>query len=936
MKRLFLFATFALICSGQQKEHIIRFVPNPAGTESGEGQFLDLNSDARYVSVAAPTSVAAITITAVSAANPAVLTLSSNAPATVQPGSKLTITGAAGTGCTGLNAQQTVTAAAGMSVTISFDATGCTYTASSGSFRPNLRFRLPRESAVGCLVDDGNQNISVDPTCTAATAAGLPVSDSSVIVFNTTDNTKKLKFDISGFATATTEIVGFRSSAGSTDGTYTIPGMALGSFAHPQLWTGSQWFRPPDDADHDGTLFFFHAGTDNLARADWVTQIDSEPGQRLRINRAGSIDLGSPSSDCAVGFCSDIEMHTRDSSSADKVLGVTVGATTQGMHLGLNSGSNSKVSEVIFRQAGTYKYQVGVDGNGFFFINDSVSGSNALLYYNPANHISAFSYGNVLLDTQTTGLQASVLFDSHGTGLWQLGKDTDDSFFLWDNTHSKKTWGVQTGGDFFFNANVLANTNNTFNIGTSGSRFNTAFVSNLDGAPAGTTGNFVSTRRVMIADFTGGAPTWEIRAFSLGLNQYMVFNDNAGATKFQLINNQTVANVNEARFGYNVTPDTDSTWDLGKTGLKWRDLWLSGTCHGCVPSDMMTTDTAQTVTGTKTFSVSIPFSADDTYNIAANGARVNTVFTYNLDAAPGGTVNNYVMTRRHIVVDENGGSPSWEMKASASAVTSYLYFQDNAANVKVKFLNNIAGVGFNQAQFDFNIVPMSDATRDLGTSGLRFRDLWLSGVCHGCPSIPSDMMTTDTAQSVTGLKTWSASIFVGADNTYNLGTTTSAIATLPAHRMLTEREDICQPSTGFGTCWSFTTGSTALTLNDNSARTRAQFVTGAVFHPNPYTLFYEDVMPDSDNARNLGFPSGFKWSTVYAYTYDISNQITGTFNLNGNMTVGSTANFYNRSVGGSTGISCSGVANGWTAVTSDDYVVVCMGGNRFRAELVSF
>ena len=55
---------------------------------------------------------------------------------------------------------------------------------------------------------------------------------------------------------------------------------------------------------------------------------------------------------------------------------------------------------------------------------------------------------------------------------------------------------------------------------------------------------------------------------------------------------------------------------------------------------------------------------------------------------------------------------------------------------------------------------------------------------------------------------------------------------------------------------------------------------------------------------------------------------------------GTGGNFYDRPLlgapGVSTGVSCSGVADGWMAISSDDYVVVCLGHARFRALLLSF
>ena len=52
---------------------------------------------------------------------------------------------------------------------------------------------------------------------------------------------------------------------------------------------------------------------------------------------------------------------------------------------------------------------------------------------------------------------------------------------------------------------------------------------------------------------------------------------------------------------------------------------------------------------------------------------------------------------------------------------------------------------------------------------------------------------------------------------------------------------------------------------------------------------------------------------------------------------GTNSNFYNRYLSGpSTAVSCSGVANGWTAISTDNYFVTCQGGTRYRAALTSF
>lgn len=64
--------------------------------------------------------------------------------------------------------------------------------------------------------------------------------------------------------------------------------------------------------------------------------------------------------------------------------------------------------------------------------------------------------------------------------------------------------------------------------------------------------------------------------------------------------------------------------------------------------------------------------------------------------------------------------------------------------------------------------------------------------------------------------------------------------------------------------------------------------------------------------------------------------ITGS-STNSTIYIGTSGNFYNRPLGGSSaGVSCSGIADGWSAISSDDYVVVCLGGSRFRAALASY
>jgi hypothetical protein len=73
-----------------------------------------------------------------------------------------------------------------------------------------------------------------------------------------------------------------------------------------------------------------------------------------------------------------------------------------------------------------------------------------------------------------------------------------------------------------------------------------------------------------------------------------------------------------------------------------------------------------------------------------------------------------------------------------------------------------------------------------------------------------------------------------------------------------------------------------------------------------------------------------------------TNTTTGIVTTSGsNSTIyvgnGATGNFYNRFLSGpSTAVSCSGVNTGWMAISTDNYVVVCISGARYRSALTSF
>lgn len=66
-----------------------------------------------------------------------------------------------------------------------------------------------------------------------------------------------------------------------------------------------------------------------------------------------------------------------------------------------------------------------------------------------------------------------------------------------------------------------------------------------------------------------------------------------------------------------------------------------------------------------------------------------------------------------------------------------------------------------------------------------------------------------------------------------------------------------------------------------------------------------------------------------------SGLVTGS-SSNSTLYIGTGGNFYTRFISSSTGVSCSGVANGWMAVSMDGFIVFCGSGVRSRAALAIY
>jgi hypothetical protein len=132
------------------------------------GEYIDITSGGDPVWMQAPN----ITILSATSTNPMILTLASRPfPGPMAVGRTITIANAAGPGCSGMNANQLITAVSGNTLTIKYDGTGCSYSATSGiALSQDFVFRYHRDLAARQLI---GEVWNVDGTGHAAKALGL-------------------------------------------------------------------------------------------------------------------------------------------------------------------------------------------------------------------------------------------------------------------------------------------------------------------------------------------------------------------------------------------------------------------------------------------------------------------------------------------------------------------------------------------------------------------------------------------------------------------------------------------------------------------------------------------------------------------------------------------------------------------------------------------
>jgi hypothetical protein len=291
-----------------------------------------------------------------------------------------------------------------------------------------------------------------------------------------------------------------------------------------------------------------------------------------------------------------------------------------------------------------------------------------------------------------------------------------------------------------------------------------------------------------VVDQTGAATFWHLQSQAL-TNSNIAFTDNSGAQRMSLWSAQSGGVYEKAIFAADIEPSGSrtigtssnrwalvygttvdaltlqinglqkintsgwvgtlapaipSTYDIGASSNRWANVYvvnldISGTCTGCTTGGtFVTTNTSQTITGQKTFSQSILFTSP--VDIGTSGARANTVYALNFDAAPSGGIGNYAAARKYNIVDTSGGSGFWDMQAQASpGGSSSFTLRSNTGFTVMQLIQTSFGSSVRSAKIDGTLSSTIDGGFDLGAPGGQWQNLYIFGGIriNGTPGLNS-------------------------------------------------------------------------------------------------------------------------------------------------------------------------------------------------------
>tara|TARA_Y100000592_G_scaffold99882_1_gene177591 strand:- start:1124 stop:2770 length:1647 start_codon:yes stop_codon:yes gene_type:complete len=243
----------------------------------------------------------------------------------------------------------------------------------------------------------------------------------------------------------------------------------------------------------------------------------------------------------------------------------------------------------------------------------------------------------------------------------------------------------------------------------------------------------------------------------------------------------TITTASVAYFSSSLIPGTDDAFDLGASGKEWKDLYVDGTAY------IDTISLSNLTTGHITASnVELAGSASITEGLTVNG---NTVFgnagtdlhTFTGNVTASGAISSsegisaeaFSANNQVIATYRSADTTGAQVRLGANAKTMKLYgtnftfggpITGSVVSASSAFIGSASFVNMDTTTVSSNLNPTVTNFKDLGSSTLQWKDLYVDGKAY-IDEISGSGAAGDSALTA------SVNIVPGVDNTYSLGST---------------------------------------------------------------------------------------------------------------------------------------------------------------------
>jgi len=169
-----------------------------------------------------------------------------------------------------------------------------------------------------------------------------------------------------------------------------------------------------------------------------------------------------------------------------------------------------------------------------------------------------------------------------------IGTNTSNS--LQFETNGTLRWAIVPGGSLW------AIADGAYDIGTSTNyRPSNVFITgtytgaNFAGAPAGTTGNYVSTRKLEIVDSLGGTGRWDVQASAVtspSASSSLRIRDNSGVNVIEFVRASSGVALDYADVYVDLLPNSNLSQNLGASSQRWNNAFI-GTLDVTTTKDLI-------------------------------------------------------------------------------------------------------------------------------------------------------------------------------------------------------------------------------------------------------------------------------------------------------------------------------------------------------------